>query len=302
MPKIIVEFSSSQIYGVLPAATLFIGVYSKMASLLERKALFYATCVPFFVFFFVFDALIYPNRHSIQPALSTVRSVLGLVASSSVDGGGGGGASAIFAKLLANWTSSVYYVIAEVYSSVSVGILFWQYANDVVSVDQARRFYPLFAQMSGVAPIVAGQYVVRYASRSKDFGESLKRVTRLITFSGVMICLFYGWSNAYIERTEAKAEAGVAANGVAGGGGSDASPAAQSKRGKEKKKKKAKMTMVESARFLASSEYLRLIATLVLGYGEGKKSFFFSPSPPLIVIQKGALCLSPNQEPHCPSS
>ena len=190
-------------------------------------------------------------------------------------GGGGGGASAIFAKLLANWTSSVYYVIAEVYSSVSVGILFWQYANDVVSVDQARRFYPLFAQMSGVAPIVAGQYVVRYASRSKDFGESLKRVTRLITFSGVMICLFYGWSNAYIERTEAKAEAGVAANGVAGGGGSDASPAAQSKRGKEKKKKKAKMTMVESARFLASSEYLRLIATLVLGYGEGKKSFFF---------------------------
>ena len=245
-----------------------------MASLLERKALFYATCVPFFVFFFVFDALIYPNRQSIQPALSTVRSVLGLVASASIDGGGGG-ASAIFAKLLANWTSSVYYVIAEVYSSVSVGILFWQYANDVVSVDQARRFYPLFAQMSGVAPIVAGQYVVRYASRSKDFGESLNRVTRLITFSGVMICLFYGWSNAYIERTEAKAEAGVAANGVAGGGGSDASPAAQSKRGKEKKKKKAKMTMVESARFLASSEYLRLIATLVLGYGEGKKSFFF---------------------------
>ena len=275
MPKKIDEFSFSQIYGVLPAATLFIGVYSKMASLLERKALFYATCVPFFVFFFVFDALIYPNRHSIQPALSTVRSVLGLVASSSsIDGGGGGGASAMFAKLLANWTSSVYYVIAEVYSSVSVGILFWQYANDVVSVDQARRFYPLFAQMSGVAPIVAGQYVVRYASRSKDFGESLNRVTRLITFSGVMICLFYGWSNAYIERTEAKAEAGVAANGVVGGGGSGASSAAQSRRGKEKKKK-AKMTMVESARFLASSEYLRLIATLVLGYGEGKKIISF---------------------------
>ena len=181
----------------------------------------------------------------------------------------------MFAKLLANWTSSVYYVIAEVYSSVSVGILFWQYANDVVSVDQARRFYPLFAQMSGVAPIVAGQYVVRYASRSKDFGESLNRVTRLITFSGVMICLFYGWSNAYIERTEAKAEAGVAANGVVGGDGSGASSAAQSKRGKEKKKKKAKMTMVESARFLASSEYLRLIATLVLGYGEGKKIISF---------------------------
>ena len=36
---------------------------------------------------------------------------------------------------------------------------------------------------------------------------------------------------------------------------------------KKKKKKKTKMTMIESTKFLASSEYLRLIATLVLGYG-----------------------------------
>jgi AAA family ATP:ADP antiporter len=35
----------------------------------------------------------------------------------------------------------------------------------------------------------------------------------------------------------------------------------------EKKKKKPKMSMVESAKFLASSQYLRLIAMLVLGYG-----------------------------------
>lgn len=258
------DAKKKQIYGVLPAATLFIGIYSKMASILERKTLFYATCVPFFVFFFVFNALIYPNRYMMQPTLSTVRSFLGLAFTSS-DDMDGGGASAILAKLLSNWTSSLYYVIAEVYSSVSVGILFWQYANDVVSVDQARRFYPLFAQMSGLAPIFAGQYVVRYASRSRDFGESLSRVTNMITLSGVMICLFYGWSNAYIERTEAKAGAETTittANGIV-----VASSSVQG-RGKEKKKKKAKMTMVESARFLASSEYLRLIAALVVGHGE----------------------------------
>lgn len=117
------------------------------------------------------------------------------------------GASAIFAKLFANWTSALFYVIAEVYSSVSVGILFWQHANDVVSVKQAKRFYPLFAQMSGLAPVFAGQYVVRYASRAKDFGESLHRLTWMITFSGIMICLFYKWSNDYIEMTAGSAEA-----------------------------------------------------------------------------------------------
>jgi AAA family ATP:ADP antiporter len=156
------------------------------------------------------------------------------------------GASVIFAKLFANWTSALFYIVAEVYSSVSVGILFWQFANDVVSVQQAKRFYPLFAQMSGLAPILAGQYVVRYASKAGDFGESLHRLTRMITFAGVMICLMYKWANDFIER-----------NNIIGAAGDV-----------QKKKKKAKMTMVESARFLASSEYLRLIAALVLGYGE----------------------------------
>jgi AAA family ATP:ADP antiporter len=228
---------------------MFIGIYSKMASILDKKPLFYATCIPFFAFFFLFDAIIYPNRGSIQPSLSTVQSIMRVSPS-------GGGASAIFAKLFANWTSALFYIVAEVYSSVSVGILFWQYANDVVSVSQAKRFYPLFAQMSGIAPIVAGQYVVRYASRAKDFGQSLRRLTWMVNFSGLMICLFYRWSNAYIEKTAGVSE--------------DAKD--DSARGellvKQKKKKKSKMTMIESARFLASSEYLRLIATLVVGYGE----------------------------------
>lgn len=244
----------------------------------ERKTLFYATCVPFFVFFFVFDRVIYPNRRAVQPELSTMRSLFGLATASSdiVDDGAvvGDGAFDIIAKLLSHWTSSLYYVIAEVYSSVSVGILFWQYANDVVSIDQARRFYPLFAQMSGLAPIVAGQYVVRYASRSRDFETSLGRVTNMITFSGIMICAFYAFSNSYIERTESRrtmdgtatggkeTDVATESNGMHGrgkGGG---------RREEKTRKKKSKMTMIESARFLASSEYLRLIATLVVGYGE----------------------------------
>lgn len=167
---------------------------------------------------------------------------------------GGGGATAIFAKLFANWTSALFYIVAEVYSSVSVGILFWQYANDVVSVSQAKRFYPLFAQMSGIAPIVAGQYAVRFASRAKDFGQSLRRLTWLVNLSGLMICMFYRWSNAYIEKTERMSV------DVGDNSGRKALPT--------KQKKKSKMTMIESARFLASSEYLRLIATLVVGYGK----------------------------------
>jgi len=226
-----------KIYGVLPAATAFIALYSKMASLMEKQTLFYTTCIPFFVFFLIFDKSIYPNRGSLQPSLESVQQFFG---------GASSGGMLILAKIIANWTSALFYVVSEIYSSVSVGLLFWQFANDVVNVNQAKRFYPLFAQMSGLAPVVAGQYVVRYTSKAPDFGISLNRLTNAVSFSGVMICFFYKVARDFIEFTEKSGDD----NGIA-----------------PKKKTKPKMSMIESAKFLASSQYLRLIATLVLGYG-----------------------------------
>jgi AAA family ATP:ADP antiporter len=235
-------FGSCQIYGVLPAATAFIALYSKMASVFSesKRTLFYSTCIPFFTFFVIFDYFIYPNSESLHPDLATVQSWLG--------GGATSGGLAVLANIMAHWTSALFYVVSEIYSSVSVGLLFWQFANDVVPVAQAKRFYPLFAQMSGMAPVLAGQYVVRYASKATDFGESMHRLTYAVTLSGIMICVFYQLSWSYVKRTEAKRLAET---------GEKPAP----------KKKKPKMSMAESAKFLASSQYLRLIAALVLGYG-----------------------------------
>jgi AAA family ATP:ADP antiporter len=228
-----------KIYGVLPAATAYITLYSKLSNELGKKTLFYATCIPFFVFFALFDLFIYPNAPLLHPSLASVQDFL--------PGGATSGGMAVLARIISNWTSCLFYIMAEIYSSVSVGLLFWQFANDVVSVDQAKRFYPLFAQMSGLAPVLAGQYVVRYVSQADNFNVSMHRVTIAVTFAGVMICTFYHLATSYVEKTEA-----VAASGTVG-----AKP----------KKKKPKMSMGDSAKFLAGSQYMRLIAMLVLGYG-----------------------------------
>ena len=230
-----------KIYGVLPAATAFIALYSKMSNVMGKKTLFYSTCIPFFAFFGIFDLFIYPNANKLHPTLATVEAFL--------PGNAASGGMGVLAKIISNWTSALFYVLAEIYSSVSVGLLFWQFANDVVSVDQAKRFYPLFAQMSGLAPVLAGQYVVRYASKAQHFGSSMHRLTAVVTFSGVMICYFYHASTKYIENTEPTTVEST--DGA----------------GKPQKKKKPAMSISESAKFLASSQYLRLIAALVLGYG-----------------------------------
>lgn len=100
--------------------------------------------------------------------------------------------------------------------------------------------------MGGLAPIIAGQYVARFASQASDFAGSMHRLTYAITFAGAMICFFFHCSANLADKEQASA---IKAGGAA------------------PKKKKAKMSMGESVKFLASSQYLRLIAMLVLGYG-----------------------------------
>jgi ATP:ADP antiporter, AAA family len=104
-----------------------------------------------------------------------------------------------------------------------------------------------------LAPILAGQYVVRYASQAKTMGISLRRLTAAVSVSGVMICSLYHITCRYIERTEGTTLTEVVTT-AAGDGGSP-------------KKEKPKLSMWESAKFLANSNYLRKVAMLVLGYG-----------------------------------
>jgi AAA family ATP:ADP antiporter len=117
----------------LPAATAFIALYSKMSNMLGKKTLFYTTCIPFFIFFGFYDLLLHPNADSLHPSLATVEAFL--------PGDATSGGMGVLAKIIANWTSALFYIFAEIYSSVSVGLLFWQFANDVVSIDQAKRMY-----------------------------------------------------------------------------------------------------------------------------------------------------------------
>lgn len=235
-----------QVYGVLPAATAFIAAYAKMSSSLSKQPLFYATCLPFFVFFFLFDKVIYPNVGILEPSLATVQSIIG---SSTANGG-----SAVVANIFSHWTSALFFIVAELYSSASIGILFWKFANDVVAVSQAKRFYPLFAYLSSFGPMIAGQYVVRYASKAPNFGSSLNRLTTAISVSGVMICALHHMVNQFVKQSESTMSKNELTSTTA-----SSAPAV--------KAKKKKMSMKDSIKFLASSQYLGLVTVLVVGYG-----------------------------------
>jgi len=216
-----------KLYGVLPAATLFMLYYSKLSTMLSKKQLFYVTAAPFFIFYILFDLVIYPMKDVLHPSTAPNMS----------------GGLSFLAKIYQNWTFALFYIVSELYSAVSIGVLFWQHANDIVPVKQAKRFYPLFGQISSLAPIIAGQCVVRIAAKS-SFTRSLHVLTTLITVSGIGIFSLFAYSNNLVS-TEKGIEKHIA------------SP----------KKKKAKLGMIESFKVLSKSKYLGCLATLVIAYG-----------------------------------
>jgi ATP:ADP antiporter, AAA family len=67
-----------QVYGVLPAATLFMVVYSKLSTRLSARQLFYAAAAPFFAFFTLFGTVLYPLRALLHPAAAALDVPQGL--------------------------------------------------------------------------------------------------------------------------------------------------------------------------------------------------------------------------------
>lgn len=154
--------------------------------------------------------------------------------------------------ILKNWTFAVFYTLAELWGSVVVSLLFWGFANEVTTVDEAKKYYPLFGLMANVALIFSGQYV-RFVSdiRAKlppgvdGWALSLKYLMSMIGVGGLVIigCYYYMQRKVLTD------------------------PKLFSPRKAKSSKQKTKLGLVESAKYLGQSKYIRDLATLVIAYG-----------------------------------
>lgn len=230
-------------YVNLPAAIGFTAIYSKLCDKLEQKNVFYACTVPFLFFFALFAMAIYPNIGTLHPHTFVDAIANHLPAGFSAP-----------LSIVRNWSYAVFYVMAEMWGSVVASLLFWGFANEVTTVDEAKKYYPLFGMGANVALIFSGQYV-KWVSRMREnlapgidpWGLSLKYLMgAVMAAGGVMLSTF-----TYMQRNVM----------------TDPNCVDQEKQANRKKKKRVKMGLRESTKFLMKSSYIRDLATLVISYG-----------------------------------
>lgn len=241
-----------KLYGVMPCATLFIVAYSKLSNILDKSTLFYVTLVPFFIFYGIFAFVLFPNR-----------DVIHFTTTSSIGGGGGGGT---VSNLLKHWSFSLYFIISELWASAGVSLLFWQCANDVTPLIQAKRFYPLFAITGNLGPIVSGKvmsYVISRQQSNDDvgFGYTLKILAAIKGMACLGIIALHRRVNGMAEERVLKERTEKSLSTIR-----KIQESGKVEITMEFKKPKQKLTLRQSASELMASRELKAMATMVFSY------------------------------------
>lgn len=79
----------------------------------------------------------------------------------------------------------------------------------ITTVDEAKRFYPLFGLGANVALIFSGRTVKYFSNMRKSLGPgvdgwaiSLKAMMSIVVAMGFAICFLYWWTNNYVPLPE----------------------------------------------------------------------------------------------------
>ncbi|MBS0654847.1 MAG: NTP/NDP exchange transporter [Verrucomicrobia bacterium] len=224
-----------KLIGTVPGALLVVLIYSKLSTFCTRQQLFYAVLGPFLLFFGLFGTCIYPNRELLHPSSEWVESLSSLYPRWST----------LF-SVCGCWSYALFFVLAELWGSVILSLLFWQLANDIATLKEAKRFYPLFGLLANFAPVLAGLTTTFFSQAQSHslngadpWGTTLNYLMGLVLLSGMAIIYIHRW----IFRTH-----NVSATIV-------------------HDKTKTKPSLKESFLFLSKSKHLGYIALIVICYG-----------------------------------
>ena len=114
---------------------------------MEPKQVFYAIVIPFLIFFSCFALFIYPNQAFLHPHALVDSLAAKLPANFAAP-----------LSIVRNWSFAMFYVMAEMWGSAVASLLFWGFANEVTTVEEAKKYCKLML----VSTVSASKSVMCY--------------------------------------------------------------------------------------------------------------------------------------------
>jgi AAA family ATP:ADP antiporter len=212
--------------------------------MLNKRTVFYVVVGGFLAFFVFFAAVLYPLHNVLHPTTSADALQAWLPA-------GFKGLVDVYRV----WTFSLFYVASELWGAAVSALMFWQFANDVIPVANAKRWYAHFYLLANVFVAFSGVVVNRLARVQEGlpagvdpWGRSITYLTIVLTTCGIIVLALYYYLNKSVFTPAYLAEV-------------------ESQRKQKPKKDKVKLSTLDGIKHIMRSSYLGLIALLVICYG-----------------------------------
>lgn len=237
-----------KLWGVMPMAVIALIIFAKLVNKFDMQKVFYICIIFFISFYLIFGFVLFPLSDKIHMSEATIESLRANTVPMFK--------SFMYNKwpLIGNWSYSLFYILSELWGSLVIAALFWQFANQITKKTEVKRFYGLFACIGNFGLILSGS-IVKFLSgvtkRSEEAGHpnafSFNVMWQMIfvVLAAGCILLLYTYINKYILTNPLFYDPALIT----------------------KKKEKPKLGIGESFKCIVTSPYLLLITVLVVGYG-----------------------------------
>ena len=228
-----------KLWFVLPAAVLLVILYTFLLNKFGFKKTFYIMVSSFMAFYAIFVLFLYPNHASIHANEATVRAM-----------------QASWPKFfywiipcLTNWSFTLFYVLSELWGTMAISSLFWQFAYQVTMKNEVKRFFGLYAIVGNIGVVLSGG-LLKTVSKMGGDAHIYVCVGVCIAF-GIATMIMYWYINAVVLKD----------------------PKLYDPTQVKEKKKKEKVGIMDGIKILCKSPYLLMICAIVLCYGIGINFF-----------------------------
>lgn len=220
---------------ILPISILAAILYSKLTNKFKSTTLFYGSVTLFLSFVALYAFFLYPNSDAISPHSSADWLLQTF-----------GKKHAHWIAIYRNWAHSLFYITAELWSTIVIFVLYWGFTNQINRVSEAKRTYTLFIAAGDIGSMIPGPVVYFLCKYYADMGFlfTLQAETMIILTCGVFILGLFWWLNKHVVSDPKLVDQEQVQKGL---------------------KTKTKLSLFESVKYIISSKYLLSIAVLVIG-------------------------------------
>ena len=220
--------SATKLWSVLPSAILFMLIYTKLANITTRTTLYNCLTWFFISFFVLFCFVLYPNLSHLWLNMDTAIHKMPYMK--------------YILQMVSGWPIVTFYILSELWGSVMLALMFWQLANQITSIAEAKRFYPLFLLVGQMGLLISG--VFSRLSPQISWQSYLNLITCTLVISGIGLSCSLAKLGKIVGKTNI--------NDISKG---------------SLKKSKIRLGFIASLRYVFTSKYIGLIALLILCYG-----------------------------------